>query len=147
MEGSLVYSLRQSSSLATLDLGEICLQKNTLRSLLEMTKNLEILECRVPNAEQTVNPKGYYIQISLTPADIINVIVPIQRTLTKLVLNDVSPNCRPTNDGSRQDLSGFTTLKIIKIPSNLLFQALEVHLLEMEFSDSCLNRWNGSRYV
>jgi hypothetical protein len=126
MKGSLGSTLQHSSPLTTLDLGEICLPKNTLRSLLEMTKELKMLECGVPNGEQlqVANRRGY-IQNNLSPAEILSAILPVQQTLRKLVLCDVYQNYWPIHDGSRLDLSGFTALKTIKVPSNLLFQAAE----------------------
>jgi hypothetical protein len=93
-----------------------------------MTKKLQILECAVPNGEQVqvANTRGY-IQINLSPAEVLSVILPVEYTLMKLVLCDVYQNYRPIHDGSRLDLSGFAALKTIKVPSNLLFQAPEAH--------------------
>jgi hypothetical protein len=131
VKGFLGSAPRQASPLTTLDLGEICLPKNTLRSLLQMAKQLKTLECGVPNSEQLpVTNRKKYLQINLSPAEILSAITPVYRTLTTLALCDVYQGYQGyqfIHDGSRLDLSGFLALKAIKIPSNLLFQTPEAH--------------------
>ena len=118
---------RDSSRLKLMDLGGSHFAHTELRRLFEIFPTITTLDCALPGQEPSygsyMQPRPIFMNSPLSPGLVAQAFAPLQEGLTSLRLNDGPVHTLWGGyDSTQMDLSCFTCLKVLHVPSKCYFE-------------------------
>ena len=126
--GLIDATLFGTTSLLGLEITTVHLPEEVLTEIVRLPKSLSSLSIKTPGLQKPSYTFGGLdfankakMARLLSPSKITNAIQPVQTTLTSLYISENSHTSWPNHDRTRLDLSSFTALQLLSVPSHLIF--------------------------
>lgn len=118
---------RDGANLTFMDLGLPHLPHSELHKIFDLASTLATLQCAMPGLGESAGPMQFRrlqtrMMSPLSPALIAQAFSPLQACLVELRLSDGPITHWPGHDGTRMDMSKFTCLKVLVVPSTCFFR-------------------------